>query len=226
MARKRIIDPSIWTDPDFSSLTVRQRLLYIGLISNADDYGRMHAHPSILRVRIFPYDDLSLSEVSEDLKAVEDSGLIRCWENAGERYLFHPKWFKYQRFNHPGKTNIPPPPDHLVEEDFLRPTMPEPEKRLWERLQGRESGWECSRQYRILGWIVDFYFASHHLVIEVDGPEHNKRRKREADRHRDEEMGRHGLTVVRYTNQQVMEDIEEVLLNIQGALTREGAHHG
>ena len=63
MARKRMIDPSIWTSESFMSLRNRQRLLFIGLISHADDYGKLKADPKSLKAKIFAGDSISPSTV-------------------------------------------------------------------------------------------------------------------------------------------------------------------
>ena len=61
MARKRMIDPQIWVIEDFSKLSFLSRLIWIGLISNADDEGRGKANISYLKSQLFPSDeDLSL----------------------------------------------------------------------------------------------------------------------------------------------------------------------
>lgn len=71
MPRKRMIDPSIWTDEGMAALTPRQQLLFIGLFSNADDHGSLRASPLAIRL-LFPtiYGDLSDGEARCDLEAV------------------------------------------------------------------------------------------------------------------------------------------------------------
>lgn len=64
MARKRMIDPGIWTSEDFANLSMLARLVWVGLISNADDEGRGKANTAYLKSQLFPYDDeLSLKKI-------------------------------------------------------------------------------------------------------------------------------------------------------------------
>ena len=57
MARKRMIDPSFWTDEKLGECSVNERYLFMGLISNADDEGYGRANPKLLKSLLFPYDD-------------------------------------------------------------------------------------------------------------------------------------------------------------------------
>ena len=55
----------------------------------------------------------------------------------------------------------------------LRQTMTPAEKRLWQQLRAhRFDGMHWRRQQVIAGFIVDFYCAAAHLVVELDGPIH------------------------------------------------------
>ena len=56
MARRRMLSPEIWHNQQFGSLTLEQRLLYIGLISMADDEGFFVADPRSVSAEIFPWD--------------------------------------------------------------------------------------------------------------------------------------------------------------------------
>ena len=54
MARKRMIDPNIWQSEDFAQLDPFQRLVFIGMFSNADDLGRGRAKAIYLKSILFP----------------------------------------------------------------------------------------------------------------------------------------------------------------------------
>lgn len=107
MARRRMISPTIWDCEQFASLTFRQRVLYIGLISNADDEGKMKAHSSLIRSKIFPYDDISPKEIEEDIITLQNIGLIWRYENAETLYIQHPNWTDYQCVAHPTPSTCP-----------------------------------------------------------------------------------------------------------------------
>jgi hypothetical protein len=109
MARKRMIDPSIWRCEQFFSLTYRQRVLYIGLFSNADDEGRQKASLKLVRRDIFGLDEISLSEVEADLSAIAKTGLIKWWisKTDGQPYILHPNWDDYQKVDNPQPSRCP-----------------------------------------------------------------------------------------------------------------------
>lgn len=92
----------------------------------------------------------------------------------------------------------------------LRKDMTPAEKILWEHLRAKRfNGLKFRRQQIIAGFIVDFYCHSLGLIIEVDGKIHDKRK--EKDLEREAILKAQGFQMVRFTNQQVIEDIEAVL---------------
>ena len=92
----------------------------------------------------------------------------------------------------------------------LRKDMTPAEKILWEHLRAKRfNGLKFRRQQIIAGFIVDFYCHSLGLIIEVDGKIHDK--QKEKDLEREAILKAQGFQIVRFTNQQVIEDIEAVL---------------
>ena len=88
-----------------------------------------------------------------------------------------------------------------------------PERLLWSRLrEGRLAGLKFRRQHPIGDFIVDFYCHEHRLAIEFDGESHADRG--ESDRTRQEEIERLGVRMVRYGNDDVLQDIDTVLEQI------------
>ena len=88
------------------------------------------------------------------------------------------------------------------------------EKTLWEKIRLKRLGGLRFRQQHIIGpYIADFYCHKLKLVVEVDGSSHDGRKKE--DQIRDEYMRSLGITVLRFTNQQVLYDIEEVKRTIR-----------
>lgn len=84
------------------------------------------------------------------------------------------------------------------------------EKTLWERLRAnRLEGFHFCRQQIINGYIVDFYCHRVGLVIEVDGPIHQKQQA--DDQTRDEHLRGLGLTILRFLNTGVEKEIDKVL---------------
>jgi very-short-patch-repair endonuclease len=97
----------------------------------------------------------------------------------------------------------------------LRNNMTEAEKVLWEELRNRETfkaRWKP--QHPIDIFIVDFYCHQYKLVIEVDGGIHLNQEVLEHDEGRTYEIEKLGIKIIRFTNEEVLEDIESVKLRI------------
>lgn len=103
MPRKRMIDPSIWTDEDLGGLGFVERLLFIGLISHADDEGYVRAHPAFLKACIFPYDDISVDNVCEyrDTLLLRLRTLELLEDDGGKEIIRFVNWTEYQKINKP-----------------------------------------------------------------------------------------------------------------------------
>jgi very-short-patch-repair endonuclease len=95
----------------------------------------------------------------------------------------------------------------------LRREAPFTEKLVWHRLRGGQiGGIKFRRQHPIGPYIVDFYCAEFSLVIELDGASHDERER--YDMARDAHLQSLGLSVVRFTNGQVLDDIDSVIAAI------------
>lgn len=89
------------------------------------------------------------------------------------------------------------------------------EKRLWAHIRRRQRhGFRFLRQRPIGAYIVDFYAPELRLVIEVDGASH--RGNLEADLERQSWLEQQGLHVLRFSDQQVLHDIENVVRMLDG----------
>lgn len=111
MARQRFIWPDLWTDPTIGRLEPLERLLFIGLFSNADDDGRILGDPAILRSTIFPYDDLTNTQVREIRDSlVQKTPSITLYKVAECEYIALRKWGDYQRPKYPKPSKLPAPP--------------------------------------------------------------------------------------------------------------------
>ncbi len=95
----------------------------------------------------------------------------------------------------------------------MRKEMTPAEKKLWQRLRAsRLGGFHFRRQQVIDRFIVDFYCNKAGLVVEVDGGVHEKQIA--YDRERDLHLTGLGLTVLRFTNTEITNDLEGVLARI------------
>jgi very-short-patch-repair endonuclease len=99
----------------------------------------------------------------------------------------------------------------------LRAEMTEAEKKLWRYLRGRQLD---SRQFRkqveIDDYVVDFCCLKARLVIEVDGGQHNARAAQDEARTR--YLNAQGYRVIRFWNNEVLQNIDGVLQEIVRAL--------
>ena len=90
------------------------------------------------------------------------------------------------------------------------------EIRLWVYLKGRKfHGYTFNRQKPLLNFIVDFYCYDLKLVIELDGYSHQLEEIQEKDLAKQEALEEHNLTVLRFHDKQVFEDIDNVLRVIE-----------
>lgn len=112
MARKRMIDPSLWADDGFAELTPRQQLLYVGLFSNADDDGRIKAWPAAIALMLpAVYRRIDDDEIAADLDAVlACMGQTRRYEAGGRSYVAFLNYRRWQRIDKPSASTLPSPP--------------------------------------------------------------------------------------------------------------------
>lgn len=98
----------------------------------------------------------------------------------------------------------------------LRLKMTEPEALLWERLRKKQMmGYRFRRQHPISQYIADFYCHPLKLIIEVDGGYHSSKEQQSLDLARTEDLESLGLRVIRFTNTEVIEQVEIVLGRIR-----------
>ena len=86
---------------------------------------------------------------------------------------------------------------------------------LWEYIRDEALGVKFLRQHIIGDYIVDFLARSEGLIIEVDGAYHAERQQTEDDVTRTEFLQGLGYRVLRFTNEQVLYDINLVVQQIK-----------
>lgn len=94
----------------------------------------------------------------------------------------------------------------------------EAERVLWESLRGKKLDVKFRRQHIIDEFIVDFVCLEKNLIIEVDGGYHTTIEQKEADDLRTQILNEIGFTVIRFTNEQIIGDIDNVLEYIESRL--------
>ncbi len=102
---------------------------------------------------------------------------------------------------------------------ILRKEQTSAEDLLWNRLRGQKlDGYKFRRQHPIKNWIADFYCHEAKLVIEVDGRIHLEKQQKQSDEGRTYELEGLGLKVIRFTNEEVIGNVNNVLKEIKNHL--------
>lgn len=96
----------------------------------------------------------------------------------------------------------------------LRQPQTPAEATLWRILRNQRLGFKFRRQHPIYRFIIDFYCAKAKLLIEIDGQSHLHRSQVEYDKARTEYLEELGYQVIRFTNNDVRYNINEVVSKI------------
>lgn len=125
MARIRTIKPEFWTSESVVECSCSARLLLIGMLNFADDYGNLVNSPKRLKMQIFPADIIDTAPLLDELIK---HGLVIQYAVDGEKYLNIKGFRKHQVINKPSKSKIPLPSfdkntDVVVDEECLSATV-------------------------------------------------------------------------------------------------------
>ena len=108
VARKRMIDPSIWINEDFGTLSTLAELVFIGLFSIADDEGRGKASPAYIKAVLFPYkDNLRIADIEKALQEVSSKMSVIFYSCDENIYYTLISWNTFQTINKPTESKIP-----------------------------------------------------------------------------------------------------------------------
>ncbi len=107
MARIRTVKPDLWHSEDLADVSLEARLTFIGLITQADDDGRMKGSPRRIKGKVFPYDSFTPGQVDGWLTELADQGLIVRFEHSGSEYIELPTWHKHQKINRKTDSALP-----------------------------------------------------------------------------------------------------------------------
>jgi hypothetical protein len=116
MARKRMIDPSFWEDPTIGTLSVPARLLFLGMMSHADDEGRLEVEPRYIRRAVFGFDeDITTGLVACYLAEIRElCRSVRFYEVDGRGLAAFINWRRYQYIQKPQASKLPAPPEYAA----------------------------------------------------------------------------------------------------------------
>jgi len=109
MTKRRMIHDCMWQSEGFATLTYRQRCLWIGLITTADDQGRARAHPGLVRAAVFPFDVIAQDEIEADLQAIIDADMVLVYQAGDKAFYQVLNWWEYQHPQWVGPSDHPAP---------------------------------------------------------------------------------------------------------------------
>ena len=114
--------------------------------------------------------------------------------------------------------------DILERARTLRKNCTPAEKLLWERLRARKlRGYNFRRQHPIFSYILDFYCHKAKLAIEIDGEQHEETQVKEYDTKRVIHLKKQGISILRFKNSEVSNDINSVQQQIEEFLNKQGS---
>jgi very-short-patch-repair endonuclease len=110
-----------------------------------------------------------------------------------------------------GKYILKYPHRNIQTARMLRKTMTDVERKLWSRLRSNQLGVKFRRQVPFGTYIADFMSLQEKLVVELDGSQHYQENGIQKDRIRDDYFKKEGFVVLRFSNTEIIENIDGVL---------------
>lgn len=127
--RIRTLKPEMWQDENVGCLSRDARILLVGLITMADDEGRLRAPGAAILGHVFPYDGDAPRKLAGWLDEVVASGMVLRYAHKGLPYLAFRHWKRHQQINRARMSELPPPPDsRVVTENAVKTPRPITEK--------------------------------------------------------------------------------------------------
>ena len=106
----------------------------------------------------------------------------------------------------------------VVNAQEMRKNPTEAEAILWNYLKAKQTGYKIRRQHPIANYIADFVCIEKKLIIEVDGGIHEQ--TKEEDKERTKVLNEYGFSVIRFKNEEVIGNIEDVVQKIKYELSK------
>ncbi|HOF17078.1 MAG TPA: endonuclease domain-containing protein [Bacteroidales bacterium] len=102
----------------------------------------------------------------------------------------------------------------------LRKNSTKAEQELWKHLKNKQiNGFYFRRQHPIHRFIADFFCYKAKLVIELDGRVHEEITVKERDIEREKIIKEFGIKVIRFSNEEIFNEIDKVLYQIEKAIS-------
>ena len=108
----------------------------------------------------------------------------------------------------------------------LRKTSTKAEIKLWINIKGKQlMGYDFHRQKPIDSYIVDFFCNKLKLAVELDGYTHGFEKVFERDKRKEQRLKELGIAVLRYKDDDVINNIEGVLEDIKSCIRKIESKH-
>ncbi len=118
--------------------------------------------------------------------------------------------------------SIKNPRNTLEQRRQLRRDQTEAEHTFWEAVRNKQIlGLRFRRQYGVGIYILDFYIPNKRLAIEIDGKIHLKSEVRIKDKNRDAFLNENGIKVIRFTNEEIENNLESSILKLKDILSKD-----
>ncbi len=102
--------------------------------------------------------------------------------------------------------------------------MPKAELVLWSKLKSKGlDAYKFRRQYSVAEFVIDFYCPRLKLAIEVDGDSHFSEGSEICDKARQDFIESFGISFLRFTNKEIYENLDEVLVKIEDYIQKTSA---
>jgi very-short-patch-repair endonuclease len=106
--------------------------------------------------------------------------------------------------------------ENLQKRRALRRRQTAAEKKFWDLLRDRQFlGVKFRRQFSVSQYIIDFYSPQYRLGIEADGGQHYDEEGKQKDERRTEELSKLGIKILRFSDYEILNNIEGVVEVIQ-----------
>jgi len=114
MARIRQFKPEFFSDAKMARASRDARLLFFGLLSEADDEGRLVDSPKRLAGCVFPFDeDVTPKRMAQWLDELLSLQVVLRYSVNGEGFLLVRRFKTHQKIARPRRSSLPAPPDDI-----------------------------------------------------------------------------------------------------------------
>lgn len=107
--RIRTLKPEAWQDDRVGRCSRDARLLWVTLITMADDEGRFRLLPSLILGHAYPFDRDAARKLDKWIAELCTGGLLHTYTVDGLDYGMFPKWAEHQKVSHPTPSILPAP---------------------------------------------------------------------------------------------------------------------